>query len=69
MFILREITNAFREVWRLFVDDNRFVWSVTAVFGGAAIMAAFHVETEVVAAAVVLGCLAIAIEFRPNGSG
>jgi hypothetical protein len=54
---------------QLFVDDDRFAWSVTAVFGVAATLIAFHFEAEAVAAAIVLGCLAITIESRLNRNG
>jgi hypothetical protein len=48
MFMVREIIDAFRKVWRLFLYDDGFAWSVGAIFAVAATMVAFQASPELV---------------------
>jgi hypothetical protein len=66
MPVVREIIDILRGVWRLFLRDDGFAFSVLAVFAVAAVMVAFQASAEIVAPTIALGCLTILMELRLN---
>jgi len=64
MTLLREIVTAFRSVVTRFARDYHFALAVATVTAAAGVALVFAADASVVASVIVLGCLAIAIEFR-----
>jgi hypothetical protein len=60
---LRQVASAFQYVWLRFANDRRFAAALVGVTVLAAAAVAFDGNAQIAVAIVLLGCLAIAMEF------